>query len=244
MADHDWKGGSGGPEDDDVEKGAGPHDVEAAAEDFSPELVAAPRLISVFPLQNTVLFPHLPLPLHIFEERYKAMIADALEEDRAVAIALTDEDEPELGAREVCSAGAITRVEHLEDGEKNIIVTGCFRARIVEVVERRPYPIARILPIDERGADLVPERTFRELRDAAIEWVFLQDSDNAHELIRRISWLRRPGHLADFLASHLFEDAALRQEILEAADVPRRVHRVASLVQEALERKKAEETPE
>lgn len=237
-------GAQSAADEDDVAQDGGDADVEAVTEDFAAGLVAAPRVISVFPLQNTVLFPHAALPLHIFEERYKAMVADALDQDRALAIALTDDDEAGLGAREICAAGAITRVEHLEDGEKNIVVTGSFRCRIVELLERRPYLVARVEPIEERGGGLERaqlRRAYERLRELAIQWVFFQDTDASQELIRRMSLIAQPGHLADFVAFHLLEDPFVRQEILETRDVLARAHRVTALVRTGLERLRPEE---
>ena len=229
----------GSADDDDIARDDALAEAEAPTEDFAAGLTIAPRVISVFPLQNTVLFPRASLPLHIFEERYKAMIADALDDDRALAIALTDDDEGGLGAREICAAGSITRVEHLEDGEKNIVVTGSFRCRIVEVLERRPYLVARVVPIEERAgsndrAQLT--RAFDRLRELAIQWIFFQDNDASQEMIRRITLLSQAGHLADFIAFNLFDDPLVKQEILETRDVVARAHRMTALVRTALER--------
>jgi len=240
MSEHDSKDRPD-DDDDDLETEEDLEvESEAVYEEFPADLDAVPRVISVFPLQNTVLFPRVSLPLHIFEERYKAMVADALEQDRAIAIALTDEDDRETGAREVCSAGVITRVESLEDGEKNIVVTGVYRCRIIEVVERRPYLVARVAPLEERGNDARLQTAVQNLRNLAIQWIFFQDQDSGQEMIRRVSLLSKPGHLADFLAFHLFEDASLKQEVLESIDVQRRLARVHGLVQTALERLQAE----
>ena len=77
---------------------------------------------------------------------------------------------------------------------------------------------------------------FQALRSLAIQWVFFQDQDNAQDLIRRISLVSKPGHLADFVAFNLFEEASLKQEVLETVDVGRRLARVHGLVQTALDR--------
>jgi Lon protease-like protein len=205
--------------------------------DLRPE----PRLIPVFPLPNTVLFPGVSLPLHIFEERYKSMVSEVLGQDRALAVALAEDEGPESGAREVLTVGVITEVEDLDEGERDIVVTGSHRARIVEVVEKRPYLVARILPLVEPPTDLrLLARQTEEVRRLALDWIFFQDSEETQDLIARMAVVRQPGQLADFLAFHLFEDAPLKQEILETLELPRRLGRVQTLVAAAHDRMKSE----
>jgi len=235
MPEKDWKNRP----DDEVED---PGEESAGAGVF-PVLALQPRqrLIPVFPLPNVVLFPKVSVPLHIFEERYKTMVADVLAQDRALAIALSEEEEGEAVPREVCCVGAITQVEELDDGEKNIVVTGIHRARITEILETRPYIVARVSPLDEpTEEDPESESLAESLRDLALQWVFLLDQDGTLDLIQRISVVSTPGHLADFLAAQLFEDASLKQEILETIEPSRRIARLHGLVAAAVERQRSE----
>src|SRR5262245_53659368 len=94
----------------------------------------------VFPLPNVVLFPHVALPLHIFEPRYREMIADALEGERLIAMALLKPGWEELyeekpAIHEMVCLGRITAEESLEDGKYNIVLTGLTRALVVEEPE-------------------------------------------------------------------------------------------------------------
>src|SRR5438093_6138151 len=96
----------------------------------SPDLPAVP----LFPLPNVVLFPQAVLPLHIFEERYKAMTADALSGDRVIAMALLRPGwEKSYYARPdiepVVCAGRILSHEKLPDGKYNFLLQGVVRAR-------------------------------------------------------------------------------------------------------------------
>ena len=77
---------------------------------------AAKRPVPVFPLSDVVLFPHAPLPLHVFELRYRTMVRDALSGDREFAIAashvaaLTLESKARaLDAIELCAGANITQ---------------------------------------------------------------------------------------------------------------------------------------
>jgi Lon protease-like protein len=98
-------------------------------------------LLSLFPLPNVVLFPGMPLPLHIFEPRYRRMIADALETCRTIGMThLRPGWEAEYADRPalypVGCAGLIERHEALDDGRCNILLRGQSRFRILE--ERLP----------------------------------------------------------------------------------------------------------
>lgn len=97
------------------------------------------RTIPLFPLPGVVLLPETLLPLHIFEERYRAMVSDALRGDRTIGMALwkptsiSDVEglaNPPIHA--VGGAGEIVESEELEDGRFNIVLQARFRYRVLE----------------------------------------------------------------------------------------------------------------
>ena len=116
-----------------------------------------PPDIPIFPLPNVVLFPNVFLPLHIFEPRYRAMIADALDGDRIIGMVLLQPgwQGDYLGRPPVYPigcAGLITHADALDDGRYNIILRGLEKFRIVGELEPMParvYRRARIDAIDE-----------------------------------------------------------------------------------------------
>jgi uncharacterized protein len=91
--------------------------------------------IPIFPLPTVVLFPNVFLPLHIFEPRYRQMVADALSGDRVIGMTLlkeaatVDDGRPPVYA--VGCSGVITHVERLADGRFNIILRGVEKFEIV-----------------------------------------------------------------------------------------------------------------
>ncbi|MFY9551272.1 MAG: LON peptidase substrate-binding domain-containing protein [Thermoanaerobaculia bacterium] len=106
------------------------------------------RRIPLFPLPGVVLLPGTMLPLHIFEPRYRAMVADALQGDRTIGMAMlkpgweaSDED-PRI--YEVGGAGEIVESEELEDGRYNILLESRFRFRVVDESPPAPYRVARV----------------------------------------------------------------------------------------------------
>ena len=109
----------------------------------------ASRTIRLFPLPEVVLFPGTILPLHIFEPRYRRMVADALEGDRTIGMAMLEPGWEEAGdnprIRAVGGAGRIVESEELPDGRFNILLEGRFRYRIVHEQDvSTPYRVASI----------------------------------------------------------------------------------------------------
>ena len=124
-----------------------------------------PSTIPIFPLPNVVLFPNVFLPLHIFEDRYRQMVTDALSGERMIGMVLlqpgfeADDDGPPP-VYDIGCAGLITHVERLNDGRFNIVLRGLERFRIVgeedtatSVLYRRAY----IAPLAEATAHDRPE---------------------------------------------------------------------------------------
>ena len=117
-----------------------------------------PPTIPVFPLPNVVLFPQVFLPLHIFEPRYRDMVADALEGDRLIGMVLLrpgwERDyEGRPPVYPIGCAGLITNYERLPDGRYNIVLRGIEKFRIVEETRERTYRVARIEGLHEPLVD-------------------------------------------------------------------------------------------
>ena len=114
-------------------------------------------LLPLFPLPNVVLFPNVFLPLHIFEPRYREMVADALASDRMIGMVLlrpgwerTSHDPHATPAvYPIGCSGVITHVERLPDGRYNIVLRGIERFRIVDEHQDRSYRVAVVDPLRE-----------------------------------------------------------------------------------------------
>jgi len=90
---------------------------------------AAPRIVPVFPLPNTVFFPLTSLPLHVFEQRYREMVRDVAGENGRIAVALAAGDE----FHAVGTVGRIRDLELLDDGRYNLRLEGLDRVKMTEV---------------------------------------------------------------------------------------------------------------
>jgi Lon protease-like protein len=113
-----------------------------------------PAAIPLFPLPNVVLFPNVTLPLHIFEPRYREMVADALDGDRIIGMVLLRpgwekdyEGRPDI--YEVGCAGLITHAERTDDGRYNLVLRGLEKFRIHQEDHQRSYRVAEVEPILE-----------------------------------------------------------------------------------------------
>ena len=119
-----------------------------------------PTTIPIFPLELTMLFPGVSRPLHIFEPRYRAMIADALKGDRIIGMTtLKPGFEPDYAGRppiyDIGCAGVITDVEELPGGRFNIVLRGLVKFRVTSEDASRAYRLARVEAMPEvlNGAD-------------------------------------------------------------------------------------------
>jgi len=102
---------------------------------------SSPYPIPLFPL-NTVLFPGMPLPLHIFEERYKLMINECVRDHKPFGVVLLKEGS-EVGApavpHPIGTTARIVSLERLAEGRFNIETVGEDRFKILELREDKPY---------------------------------------------------------------------------------------------------------
>lgn len=118
-----------------------------------------PRTMPMFPL-GAVLMPHMVLPLHIFEPRYRAMIARVLDDDREFGVVLITRGH-EIGGGDLRSEhGTVARVvqaEETDDGRWLAISVGTRRIRVVRWLEDDPYPCAEVEDVEEAPAEVTPE---------------------------------------------------------------------------------------
>jgi Lon protease-like protein len=121
--------------------------------------------IPLFPLPNVVLFPNVFLPLHIFEPRYRAMVAEALKGDRIIGMTLLrpgyeSNYEGRPPVYEIGCAGVITHSQPLEDGRYDIVLRGLQKFRLVSEDDSRPYRIGQV----EAVSELIPPNEITPLR--------------------------------------------------------------------------------
>ena len=188
-----------------------------------------PAAIPIFPLQDATLFPNGSYAFHIFEPRYRAMVADALKGDRIIGmVMLQPGHEAEYEGRPpifpIGCAGVITGYEELPGGEYNIVLRGLAKFRVASEENSRPYRLASIATVPES-------------LDADEAAALTKDRDRIAALLMALGVDPPPpevpdAQVVDQLAQHLPIEALDRQRLLEREDPLAR----ASLVLEVLAR--------
>ncbi len=199
------------------------------------DLEAALLELPIFPLSQVVLFPHARLPLHVFEQRYRKMLADCIARHGVMAVAMVPDpadfiDDPSLLGTErragnpriasVAGLGYVAQHELMDDGRSNIVLLGLSRVRMEELPLVGPYRRVRATVLqtkdtrvsDNDRAALVASATsfMREVKK--------RDPDFVLELPSRDA-----GVLADVCAHHLVLSPDVRQRALEELDPAARV---------------------
>lgn len=172
------------------------------------------RELPLFPL-NTVLFPSLPLPLHIFEERYKLMIGSCVVTDNLFGVCLIREGVEVGGPAEPFEIGTVSRIAEVDrqpDGRMNLMTFGAGRFRLLEIIQREPYLIGRValLPAstDETTPELLGDVADRLLR-------YLREVRKTNRLPDRGELVADADRLSYLAAATLGMSARERQAFLE-----------------------------
>jgi len=120
-----------------------------------------PSRIPLFPL-DVVLFPGMPLPLHIFEPRYKAMIARCLAEHIEFGVLLAQEDG---FSRIGCTAEIVQKLKDYPDGRMDIMTEGRSVFRLVDLLEVKEYyeGLVEYFPEDHSETDPRKEARLTQL---------------------------------------------------------------------------------
>jgi Lon protease-like protein len=108
-------------------------------------------ILPMFPL-GTALLPHEPLPLHVFEQRYRALVRDCLAGDRRFGVALIERGS-EVGGGDVrfdvACVAQIARADELPDGRWMLVAEGVEKVAVTEWLTDHPYPRAEVEPVDD-----------------------------------------------------------------------------------------------
>jgi Lon protease-like protein len=188
-------------------------------------------LLPLFPLPGVVLFPGARAPLHVFEPRYRRLVADLLElpeADRRVGLVLAGRMAG-LEAVELIEPGCAGRLvghEPLDDGRSNVVLEGEFRFRIERELGGRPYRVAEVSVLEERVPLLEherAERAHRELLDLVPALVRRSGDRGPLDLseLAGAGGVDALGALAGRLAARLDLPALRKQSLLALAPLER-----------------------
>jgi Lon protease-like protein len=191
---------------------------------------AKPARVPIFPLAGAILFPRAQLPLHIFEERYRAMVEDSLAGSGRIAMIQPLDDSKHPPLYQVGCVGELVGVEELDDGRFNIMLMGSNRFRLIAEADvgtayrqadvdlaafddEEPPPLASIQRADvEREA-----RKFGDALGLAVDWEAVSRLDD-EMLVNAIA------QVAPF-------DTGAKQALLEEPSLAGRADLVVQLMQ-------------
>ncbi len=192
--------------------------------------MSKPNRVPLFPLSGAILFPRSHLPLHIFEDRYRAMVQDAMAGPGRIAMIQPTENQEPPGLYQVGCVGELVGVEELDDGRFNIMLLGSSRFRLIAEAEATtpyrqadidiaafddddPEPLSSIQRADvEREA-----RRFGDSLSLAVDWDAVGRLDD-EMLVNAIA------QVAPF-------DAGAKQALLEEVTLAGRADLVVQLMQ-------------
>jgi ATP-dependent Lon protease len=195
---------------------------------MAPSSSIAVRELPLFPLPELVLFPGRPLPMHIFEFRYRIMMNTIVASDRRFGVLMWDSVKGQPA--EIGCCAEIIHFQRLPDDRMKVLTMGQQRFRVLEYVREKPYRVGLVEWIEDRPAtdDLRPIATEVEglLRDV----VHLSGklTDQPIELPENLPSL--PLELSYWVASHFDGVAVEQQALLEMQDTNTRLEREVEIL--------------
>jgi Lon protease-like protein len=178
----------------------------------------------LFPLPNVVLFPHMVMPLHIFEPRYRQMTADALADDKLIAMSLLEpgwesDYEGRPAIHPIACLGRILDHQRLPDGRINLHLRGLSRIRIIrEIDSDRLYRNAKVELLQEQPATAEADHQLRsQLLKVVPAWS--ESHGPAAEVFPKVVQSNLPLEVVcDVLGFSLPLPVEVKQQMLEELD--------------------------
>lgn len=188
----------------------------------------AVRELPLFPLPEVVLFPGRPLPLHIFEFRYRTMINTVLKNDRCFGVLMVNSLNGKMA--EVGCCAEVIRFQRLPDGRMKVLTLGQRRFRLLDTVREKPYRVGLVEWVDDQppSEDLKP--LAHDVEQLLKEVVHLSGklSDQKIELPENLPDV--PLQLSYWVAGNLYGVATEQQILLDMQDTVTRLKRESEIL--------------
>ncbi len=196
-----------------------------------------PDIIPLFPLPNVVFFPRMPLPLHIFEPRYRTMVRDAVKGARLIGMVLLRDDwQKDYAGRpgifSIGTVGELARTEELPDGRFNIVLRGLREFVIHRELSRAEYREG-VVSWREQPADRLPATMRTGI--GAVVLRYLQRTGRADADSGLLESGVDDETFVNFLAQNLDVDPLEKQALLEAGSLRERGRRLVDVLEFRLE---------
>jgi len=206
-------------------------DMEAMEPYIPPEL-------NVLPLQDTVIYPHIIVPLLVTREELVRMIDEVLTGDRMVAAVASREEVEDPSPDQlypVGTAAAIIRMLKIPDGSMQLFLQGVQRIRIIEYTQREPTLRARVEPLREMLEKSVEIEALARNVLAQFKNMVSLAPYLPNEIFIAAMNIGEPHNLADFIAANININVQEKQELLEAVDVKERLKRLTVFLNREIE---------
>jgi ATP-dependent Lon protease len=202
------------------------------------DIVSGVNELPIFPL-SVVLFPWVPLPLHIFEPRYREMLDDIRAGHSLFGLSYFDASSSEQEIPLVGSIGCVAKVtdaQALPDGRSNILTIGVIRYRLEEYVERGdPYLVARVSYFeDEAEQDEAVEERAREVAEIFTRIARAVRAINDERASLPNIADTEPQRLSFLVAAAMEVDTDVKQELLELRSTSERLRRLRDILARAV----------
>jgi ATP-dependent Lon protease len=188
----------------------------------------AVRELPLFPLPEVVLFPGRPLPLHIFEFRYRIMMNTILEGDRRFGVLMWDPAEGKPAVVGCCAE--IVQFHRLPDDRMKIWTLGQQRFRVLEYVREKPYRVGLVEWIEDRPTDQDLRPLATDVEQLLKDVVHLSAKLTSQEIELPESIPDLPLELSYWVASNLYGVATEQQALLEMQDTGARLERESEIL--------------
>ncbi|NEP56749.1 MAG: LON peptidase substrate-binding domain-containing protein [Symploca sp. SIO2G7] len=187
----------------------------------------AVREIPLFPLE-VVLFPGRPLPLHIFEFRYRIMMNTILDSDRRFGVLMWDQAQAQPAAIGCCAE--IIHFQRLPDDRMKILTLGQQRFRVLEYVREKPYRVGLVEWIEDQPTNKDLKTIAMSVEQLLRDVVHLSAklTDQKIELPEDLPDL--PLELSYWVASNLYGVTSEQQALLEMQDTAARLEREVEIL--------------
>lgn len=188
--------------------------------------------VAIIPFQNLVLYPSASIPLYIFDPIYIKLIEDCMENDRPVALALSDPaigpgaNKNSLFPRKVCGIGEIILLQEYPDRSKYVLIQGTGKVKLGPALQEVPYLICEAEKLSDTRVSaetiLHNEQSVERLKEILDGWLSqnIKDSAQRHILLEKI---QSASNIVDYLATFLVTDREVKQILLETHDLVERV---------------------
>jgi ATP-dependent Lon protease len=231
---------------------------QRSPEEFTTEKL--PERLPILPLHETALYPKMVLPLVVMQGDSIKLVDEAMQKDRIIGLLVAKSDaataddanandkdgageaesdsqafDPMENLSRVGTSAMILKMAKTQDNQTQMLVQGISRFRVKAFDQEKPYLIAQVEHLKEKGAEGKEAEALMKNLVNHFDRVVELSPGMPPEVAVMAKNINEPGTLANMVASTLNVDAQKKQVILEIDDVKKRLHAVTRLVNEQLE---------